>query len=294
MKTKKTLVGNGLCLMPYALFLFFTLNSFSQNIGINNTGAIPKSSALLDVDDGNANNKGILIPRVSLVDVNTFTPITGINVESLIVYDSSGTATGSSGKGYYYWSGSKWINIPAPSNGPGTTGQVLASQGSGNSPTWKTLSGGNTYQTGSALGSAMTTAYMDSVGLFTPHAYNKCNHSTEAFIPLYTGCTVGYCIEKTERTTDNWTNAVRTCLAVGKRLPEPEEWQVACDLKGDSILTMTDNWEWASNFALPMYVGSGSGMGAAIFGSSGCGYADWGWLGSSTGSRGTFAFRCVH
>ena len=110
---------------------------------------------------------------------------------------------------------------------------------------------------------------------------------------------MGYCIEKAERATANWTTAKLTCLAVGKRLPEPEEWQVACDSSVASptkypLATMGSAWEWASNFALPMYVGSGSGMGAAIFGSSGCGYADWGWLGSSTGSRGTFAFRCVH
>lgn len=77
------------------IFLLIALTVVSQNVGINTTGAAPKTSALLDIDDGGANNKGVLIPRVALADVNTYSPISGVNVESLIIYGSLGTATGS-------------------------------------------------------------------------------------------------------------------------------------------------------------------------------------------------------
>jgi hypothetical protein len=39
---------------------------FSQNIGINNSGAIPNSKALLDIDaDGTSNKGGLLVPRLT-------------------------------------------------------------------------------------------------------------------------------------------------------------------------------------------------------------------------------------
>mgnify|MGYP001569686908 CR=1 FL=1 len=269
--------------------------ALAQNIGINTTGVPGNSSALLDVDDGVANNVGLLIPRIALTDVATQAPIGGTAPASLIVYNTSTTTTNGSGAGYYYWSGTKWIYLPAPSNSPGISGDVLLSGGVNASPQWQNPSvlgtggGGG----GSALGTAMMTAYMDSIGLFTPHA-NNCVVATEAFVPLFTGCTVGYCIEKSERTAAYWTNAVRTCLAAGKRLPESFEWQVACDNAGAlGILTMTGNWEWASNFALPMYVVAGGGVCASVAGLT-CNYVAWSWLGDNTGTRSSFTFRCVH
>lgn len=113
---------------------------FSQSVGINTTGSLPKDAALLEVGEGSPDTKGLLIPRVNLADVSSYPPLTGTAVTSLIVYSTTSPTNGN-GPGYYYWSGTKWINIPAPSNGPGNSGQVLSSQGSGNSPQWSTLSG---------------------------------------------------------------------------------------------------------------------------------------------------------
>ncbi|TAL57638.1 MAG: hypothetical protein EPN85_13585 [Bacteroidetes bacterium] len=123
------------------LAVIFSLPSggkgWAQNISINTTGAAGNTSALLDVDDGTANNVGMLIPRIALTDVATQAPIGGTAPASLVVYNTSATTTNGSGPGYYYWSGSKWLYIPAPSNSPGASGDVLLSGGVNASPQWQ-------------------------------------------------------------------------------------------------------------------------------------------------------------
>jgi hypothetical protein len=96
-----------------ALFLLLLLlidkNTNAQNIGINNTGAIPAASAMLDVV---ATNRGLLIPRVALTstaDVATIaTPAT-----SLLVYNTAtaGVSPTNVLPGYYYWDGVKWVSL---------------------------------------------------------------------------------------------------------------------------------------------------------------------------------------
>lgn len=131
-----------------------------QNISINTTGAAANASALLDVDDGSANNVGMLIPRIALSNVATQAPIGGTAPASLIVYNTSSTTTNGSGEGYYYWNGSnKWIYIPAPSNSPGTSGQVLLSNGINASPSWGTLS-----TSGACLPTQISNAYWGAGG----------------------------------------------------------------------------------------------------------------------------------
>ena len=50
-------------LRALCLYLFATsIPSFAQNVGINETGALPAGSAMLDVS---ATNKGVLVPRLS-------------------------------------------------------------------------------------------------------------------------------------------------------------------------------------------------------------------------------------
>jgi len=229
-------------------------------VGINTTGAPPAPSAILDVQ---STNQGILIPRVSLTNAalgdHSADPVVPNPNNRLFVFNNNAAVPGGNGVGLYYYDSisptlGKWVYVAAPSNGPGTPGQVLVSQGSGNPPQWSTLSisSGGAAQ-GTALGSAMMTAYMDSLGLFRPHTSASCDAATEAFVPLYPGATVGFCIEKNERPAQSWTNAIRTCLSVGKRLPEPFEWQVACDNAATlGLSNMTTGFEWASNFAIPV------------------------------------------
>ena len=106
---------------------------------------------------------------------------------------------------------------------------------------------------------------------------------------------IGYIIERNERTATYWELAKQICLQNNMRLAEPFEWKLACkNATTWSLNNMTDNWEWASNFALPMYAGSYDGVVAAIFGGrSGCSSATWGWVGYDTGFENSYAFRCV-
>ena len=95
------------------LFTFYillsTLNSSAQNIGINETGATPNTSALLDIV---STDKGLLIPRVQLTSTTDATTITNGNVNSLLVYN---VATISDVvPGYYYWNGTVWKTLVGP------------------------------------------------------------------------------------------------------------------------------------------------------------------------------------
>lgn len=79
-----------------------TITATAQSIGINNTGAAPHPSAMLDV---NSNNKGLLLPRVSLQ--SKFDSITISHpAVSLIVFNTNKNMP--QGMGYYVWNGISW------------------------------------------------------------------------------------------------------------------------------------------------------------------------------------------
>jgi hypothetical protein len=82
-----------------SVMLFAGYFSFSQNVGINSTGALPATSAILDVA---ATNKGVLFPNINLAsttDAATIpSPATG-----LMVYNTNAALP--CGRGYYYNSG---------------------------------------------------------------------------------------------------------------------------------------------------------------------------------------------
>ena len=90
------------------LLLFFTFtftNIFSQ-VGIGTTS--PNASSSLDIS---SSTSGVLIPRVSLVDIsNGTTPVTS-PATSLLVYNTNPVITGGNGVGYYYWNGSIWTKL---------------------------------------------------------------------------------------------------------------------------------------------------------------------------------------
>ena len=81
----------------------------AQNIGINVNGVAPHSSAMLDVS---SSKSGILIPRVSLQSTTDQTTISAPAI-SLLVYNSNPaiTGAGAGGTGFYYWSGSQWVQL---------------------------------------------------------------------------------------------------------------------------------------------------------------------------------------
>ena len=98
-----------------------------------------------------------------------------------------------------------------------------------------------------AVGTDAWTSYMGMKGMFLPHGDN-CDTS-EAFIS-FSPNGEGICIETSERSAALWVNARQDCLDDGKRLPEPGEWLVACyGAANYGLSSMTNNDEWASNFA---------------------------------------------
>lgn len=72
----------------------------------------PNASAKLDV---NATDKGFLPPRVALTAANVFTPITGTAsaAAGLLIYNTAtaGTVPNNVVPGYYFWSGTTWVQI---------------------------------------------------------------------------------------------------------------------------------------------------------------------------------------
>ncbi|WP_111707595.1 tail fiber domain-containing protein [Lutibacter citreus] len=88
-------------ILPF-LIIFCAINSFSQ-VGINTD--TPDASSILDVT---SSDKGILVPRISLLSTTDKTTITA-PLTSLLIYN---TASVSDVKpGYYYWNGLEWSQI---------------------------------------------------------------------------------------------------------------------------------------------------------------------------------------
>lgn len=94
--------------------------AYTQNIGINTTGSPPDNSALLDIGDGNANTggdtKGLLIPRVALTSSTDVTTVPS-PAKSLLVWNTG--SGGLSPEGFYYWDGTKWVQLITGSGGSG-------------------------------------------------------------------------------------------------------------------------------------------------------------------------------
>lgn len=67
----------------------------------------PDPSAMLDVL---SSTKGILIPRVTLLDITNPAPIVNPAV-SLLVYNNAPIINGGCGPGYYFWTGSVWEKL---------------------------------------------------------------------------------------------------------------------------------------------------------------------------------------
>ena len=97
---------------PYSLgfrMFFFTIYSFSQ-VGIGTT--LPKGA--LEI---NSSNQGVIIPRIALtsknIDLPVINPQGGALIESTIVYNTvtAGIAPNDVVPGYYYWDGSKWVQL---------------------------------------------------------------------------------------------------------------------------------------------------------------------------------------
>lgn len=93
---------NAVVLLLFLPLFFFTIPSFGQ-VAINQDGSPPHSSAILDI---NSEDKGLLIPRVSLSGPNNAAPITD-PVVGLIVFNTGPVLP----QGIYYWRGTGWTEF---------------------------------------------------------------------------------------------------------------------------------------------------------------------------------------
>src|SRR5690606_33165902 len=114
-RKKQNLLKRGLLSLVFALVTF----AATAQVGIGTSN--PNSSSLLHIV---AEDKGIIIPQVSLTHSTDTTTITNGNVESLLVYNIN--ALNDVFSGYYYWSNNRWNRIVSPSDG---TGKLTLSPG---------------------------------------------------------------------------------------------------------------------------------------------------------------------
>ncbi|MDD3859964.1 MAG: hypothetical protein PHW83_07185 [Bacteroidales bacterium] len=92
--------------------LVFNINNgFCQNVGISETSITPDASSILEI---RTTDKGVLLPRIALIDANDETTISNPS-NSLLIYNTStaGTEPDNVIPGYYYWCDldSKWLLI---------------------------------------------------------------------------------------------------------------------------------------------------------------------------------------
>ncbi|SEQ21027.1 hypothetical protein SAMN05444005_1108 [Flavobacterium urocaniciphilum] len=93
-------------IMKKVLFLFLLPLLTLGQVGINTT--TPNSSSILDIE---ATDKGILIPRISIPNLSSASPITS-PATSLLVYNTNTTT----GTGFYFWNGTNWAPLGGADN----------------------------------------------------------------------------------------------------------------------------------------------------------------------------------
>lgn len=77
----------------------------AQSVAINTDGSSANASAMLDIKHA---NKGLLIPRVSLVSETDVTTIPS-PLLSLLVFNNNASLP--DGQGFYFWNGTKWSKL---------------------------------------------------------------------------------------------------------------------------------------------------------------------------------------
>ena len=88
-------------LLGLSLTFLISFPAFSQ-VGIGTD--TPSSGSVLDIS---SDDKGVLVPRMDIEDLDDILPVTGGSTTSLLVYNTYAAT----GIGFYYWNGSKWIGI---------------------------------------------------------------------------------------------------------------------------------------------------------------------------------------
>jgi len=86
-----------------SLFFIATI-SLKAQIKVGNNPNTINANSILELE---SLNKGLLIPRVILNNVNNVSPLTGSVPSGMMIYSSGGTVT----DGFYYWNGTIWLSV---------------------------------------------------------------------------------------------------------------------------------------------------------------------------------------
>lgn len=148
--------------MKKLLFILLLLPLILQaQVGINTT--TPDASSMLDI---NATDKGLLIPRVSIPNLNAASPITA-PATSLLVYNTNTTT----GTGFYYWDGTKWTPFTGGTSHWTKVGNDIYNN--------------NTANVGVGTNTPTTKFHVENIGV--PGSLLNQNFETNAITPLTTG-----------------------------------------------------------------------------------------------------------
>ncbi len=97
------------------LFLLISIISLSiqAQVGVNTTN--PDPSSMLDIS---STDKGVLVPRISLVNVAT-TTLDGTNTAAtgLLIWNTNAAIVGGNGVGFYYFDGTTWVAVKSGNGG---------------------------------------------------------------------------------------------------------------------------------------------------------------------------------
>ncbi|MQP25665.1 hypothetical protein GFJ94_11385 [Flavobacterium sp. LMO8] len=96
-------------LLLFTIF-FVSQSNFSQ-VGVGTT--TPDATAVLDVV---SSDKGVLVPRVSLVDISNTTSPINAPATGLMVWNTNAATVGGSGVGFYFFNGTIWYSINSNTN----------------------------------------------------------------------------------------------------------------------------------------------------------------------------------
>src|SRR5450759_5893061 len=103
----------------FTAFLAGTFNPLQAQVKVTDGAVLTMDpNSLLELE---STNKGLLIPRVAINDLNLPAPLTAPVPEGILVYSSGGAIS----NGFYYWNGSMWkffsvSGIPVTKSAPAT------------------------------------------------------------------------------------------------------------------------------------------------------------------------------
>jgi hypothetical protein len=177
-------------------FLLCPILSFAQ-VGIGTVS--PDPSAQLEV---NSENKGFLLPRITLTNTTLASPVV-TPATGLLIYNTA--TTGDVKPGFYYWSGTAWVRLIGPGD---TSAQFLDLTSDQTANGSKSFTGNVRVGTTSATSSAVFEIVSTTQG-FLPPKMTKAQRDAIASpaVGLIIFCTnCGLTGQLQIRSNTGWTN----------------------------------------------------------------------------------------